>query len=521
MVKKQLKSLLRPEAYPEPARDVSLLQTHVSWIFLAGEYAYKIKKPVDFGFLNFSTLDRRLFYCQEEVRLNRRLCPEIYLGVIPLRESGATVSFSGSGTVVDYAVKMKRLPAERMADRLLAEGRLSAGDAARIAARIASFHRDAERGGDIGSYGSIEAIGRNWEENFRQTEEFAGITLSRADLRLLRSRVEGFMKSNAGLFADRVAGGFIRECDGDIHLENICLGDDVCIFDCIEFNNRFRYTDTAADIAFLLMDLEYHGRRDLADVCLQEYLRASGDTGMLPLIGFYSLYRAFVRGKVESFKLRDPAIPAEERSAAGERGKRYFRLARGYLLREGLAPRVIVLAGLSGSGKSTIAAELALVLGYELLSSDRLRKELAGIPPEERTRDGYASGLYSAAMNDATYREMAARGERLLAAGKGVIFDATFRLRQERTAICRIARSHDVPLHAFLVECPEKLVRQRLAARELLGSGVSDAGWEVYLRQRGEFEPLLESEAGWQTLDGSSPPEQSVDRILGSMGLSG
>ena len=516
---KQLKSLLRPEAYPEPAEDVRLLQTHVSWIFLAGEFVYKIKKPVDFGFLNFSTLDRRLFYCHEEVRLNSRLCPELYLGVVPLREAPGGVSFRGSGTVVDHAVKMKRLPAERMADRLLVSGQLSGGDVAAIAARIAEFHRTAERGGEIDAYGSVAAIARNWEENFQQTEAFAGITLSRADLRLMRRWVDSFMKENAGLFDARVAGGFIRACDGDIHLENICLSDTICIFDCIEFNNRFRYTDTAADIAFLLMDLEYHGRRDLAEVCLGEYCKASADDGMLPLIGFYSLYRAFVRGKVESFRLRDPAIPAEERSGAGERAKRYFRLARGYLLRENLSPALVVLGGLSGSGKSTIAAELAMELGLEFLSSDRIRKELAGIPAGERGSDGYGEGLYSGAMNEATYREIFARGERLLAAGRGAIVDATCRRREERQALRRLADAHGAVLYPFLVECPEKTVRQRLGERERLGTGVSDAGWQVYLRQREEFEPVLESETGWQTLDGSAPLNRSVDRILSVMGL--
>jgi len=515
---KKLKSLLRPEAYPDPAEDVRLVQTHISWIFLAGEFVYKIKKPVDFGFLNFSTLDRRLFYCHEEVRLNSRLCPEIYLGVVPLREAPGGVSFTGSGTVVDHAVKMKRLPEERMADRLLASGRLTGSDVAVIAARIAEFHGSAERGGEIDAYGNVEAIARNWEENFHQAEAFAGITFSRSDLRLIRRWVDRFMKENAGLFADRVAGGFIRACDGDIHLENICLTDKVCIFDCIEFNNRFRYTDTAADIAFLLMDLEFYGRRDLADLCLAEYLKASADDGMLPLIRFYVIYRAFVRGKVESFRLRDPAIPAEERSGAGERAKRYFRLARGYILRENLGPALLSLGGLSGSGKSTIAQELAMELGLELLSSDRIRKELAVIPETQRP-EGYGTGLYSAAMNEATYGEILARVERALASGRGAIVDATCRRQKERESLARLAEGHGAAFYPFMVECPEKVVRQRLEERERLGTGVSDAGWEVYLRQRDEFEPLLESETGWRTLDGSAAPNLSVDRILTVLGL--
>lgn len=510
---------MRPGAYPEPAQDVRLIQTHVSWIFLAGEFAYKIKKPVDFGFLNFSTLDRRRFYCHEEVRLNRRLCPEIYLGVASLRRMAGGVSFHGSGPVVDYAVKMVRLPAERMADRLLARGELTAGDMEKIASKVAEFHQGAERGGEIDGYGSLEAIRRNWEENFNQAEEFSGITVSQADLRLMRERVEGFMAANERVFAARVVGGFIRECDGDIHLENICITERLCIFDCIEFNKRFRYIDTAADIAFLLMDLEFHGRRDLASVFLRKYLAASGDWGTLPLIGFYSLYRAFVRGKVESFRLKDPTIPEEEKDAARERGRRYFRLARGYGVREGLPPYLILLCGLSGSGKSAIAAELSLQLGLDLLSSDILRKELAGIPQQQRGSAGYNSGLYSAERNEATYGEIVARAGRVLATGVGVIVDATCRRREDRERLRSLAEAHGVESRLFLVECAEEIVRQRLEERVRSGTGASDAGWEIYLRQRGEFEPLLESEGWWRPVDGSAPVQESVDGILRAIGL--
>ncbi len=439
---KQLKSLLNPAAYPDPAQDVRLIQTHVSWIFLAGEFVYKVKKPVDFGFLNFSTLDRRRFYCQEEVRLNRRLCPEIYLDVVPLREAPGGLSFRGDGQVVDYAVKMVRLPAERMADRLLEGGVLTPGTMEQIAVTVAEFHRRAERGGEIDGFGSLEVLRRNWEENFRQAEEFAGVTVTAADLRLIRGRVEGFMAAHEELFAERVRGGFIRECDGDLHLENICLTDRICIFDCIEFNTRFRYSDTAADIAFLAMDLEFHGRRDLAAAFLHAYREACGDSGALSLVGFYSLYRAFVRGKVESFRLKDPTIPADEKRGAEERGRRYFRLARGYALREGLPPCLVVLCGLSGSGKSAIAAELSRELGLELLSSDLLRKELAGMAPEERGVAGYDSGLYAPERSAAVYGEILARAGRLLAAGCGVIVDATCKRREDRERLGELSLIH-------------------------------------------------------------------------------
>ena len=233
MDQRLLKSLLMPDAYPEPTKSVRLLQTHVSFLFITDNYVYKIKKPVDLGFLNFTSIDRRRFYCNEEVRLNRRLCPEIYLGVVEVLESASGATFRGEGKVIDYAVKMKRLPEERMLDRMLAEGKVSASDIRKIARTIAEFHLNAERGRTISRYGSITAIRRNWEENFRQIGEFVNISLAKKDLHMITLWVETFMARNQALFAERVSRGFIRDCDGDIHLENICLTSHVCIFDCI------------------------------------------------------------------------------------------------------------------------------------------------------------------------------------------------------------------------------------------------------------------------------------------------
>jgi aminoglycoside phosphotransferase family enzyme/predicted kinase len=515
----QIKSLLKPDAYPDPADGVRLVQTHISWIFLAGKFAYKIKKPVNFGFLDFSTLDRRKFYCDEEVRLNRRLCPEIYLGVTQVREAEGGASFHGDGRVIDHAVKMVRLPEERMANALLAKGELSVDDVKRIAATVADFHRLAGHGAEIESYGSLQSIWRNWEENFEQTEEFVGSTLTPRDLLLIRKWVEGFMTDNAGLLTGRVAGGFIRECDGDLHLENICLTGRVCIFDCIEFNNRFRCTDTAADIAFLLMDLEFHGSRDLSEVFLNEYLAASGDTGALRLIDFYTVYRAFIRGKVESFRLKDPGIPEMEKQAARERAIRYFRLARGYILRKKLAPSLIVICGLTGSGKSTIAETLALELGLEVISSDRLRKELAGVPLRQHSGENYAEGLYTPAQSKATYRELAARVDKLLSSGQGTVVDATCKLRENRELLRRIAERHGALLHLVMAESPEEIVRQRLEERVRQGTSISDGRWEIYLRQQKEFEPLLESEGEHVIVNSSASLHDTVDTILDVMGL--
>jgi aminoglycoside phosphotransferase family enzyme/predicted kinase len=514
-----IESLLQPAAYPDHAEEVRLLQTHISWIFLAGEFAYKVKKPVNFGFLDFSTLDRRRFYCDEEVRLNRRLCPETYLGVVPLRAAGDGASFRGDGAVIDYAVKMKRLPAERMADRLLASGSLTVAEVRSIAATVAAFHRSAARSPEIDGYGSPEAVRRNCEENFQQIEQFVGETISGRDLGLLRRGVGRFLDDRERLFTARVANGFIRECDGDIHLENICLTERVCIFDCIEFSDRLRCSDTAADIAFLLMDLDFHGRRDLAMVCRDEYLAVSGDSDAVPLLGFYSLCRAIVRGKVESLCLRDPGIAEASKREAREKACRHFRLARGYLLREALLPCLMVICGLSGSGKSTIAAALSFELGLTVLSSDRLRKEAVAVPLQQRGTDGYGEGLYTPGRNEATYREILSRADALLAAGEGVIVDATCRRSGDRERLRRLAAARGAPLHFIRVTCPEDVVRQRLEERAREGASLSDATWEVYLRQKEEFEPFPEGEEESLVVDNSAPPDESVDRILAALGL--
>jgi len=515
----QIQSLLQPAAYPDKVADVRLIQTHVSWIFLAGEYAYKIKKPVNFGFLDFSPLDRRLFYCREELRLNRHLCPEIYLDVIKVRETPGGAAFHGEGPTIDYAVKMIRLPAEQMADRLLADGELSGADVKNIAVTVAAFHKQALTGGEINRYGELGTIRSNWEENFQQAEEFIGATISSQELALIRAWVERCLSAKAGLFSGRVAGGFIRECDGDLHLENICLTKRVCIFDCIEFNSRFRYSDTAADIAFLLMDLEFHGRRDLALIFLEEYVAASGDAGVIELVDFYSVYRAFIRGKVESFRLKDSGIPAAEKQAAKEKAMRYFRLARGYILRERLAPALVVVCGLTGSGKSTLAAALATELGLELLSSDRIRKELAGLPLQQHSLDEYGSGLYAPARSAATYRELTARADRVLAAGQGVIVDATCQKREYRVRLRRIAAAHGVPCYLFITEAPEVVIRGRLAERVRQGASISDGRWEIYLRQKEEFEPILAGEGEALVVDSSAALNDAVDVLLSAMGL--
>ncbi|UPU34432.1 AAA family ATPase [Geomonas paludis] len=518
MDQKLIKSLLEAPAYPEPTAEVRLVETHVSFIFITDHFVYKVKKAVDYGFLDFTTLDRRRFYCGEEVRLNRRLCPDVYLGVVELRETPQGAAFNGSGKVIDYAVKMKRLPQERMLDQLLKDGAACAADMARIATAVASFHAAAERDPQIEACGSPAEIGQNWEQNFRQSAPFVGTTLLAGELAEIRQWAIAFLSENETLFQARIAEGFIRDCDGDLHSGNICLTDPVCIFDCIEFNERFRYIDTAADLAFLLMDLEYAGRPDLARELLAAYCAASGDRSMAPLLDFYKAQRAFVRGKVTSLRLGQPGMSQEQSAAVREAARRYYRLARGYTLRSRLAPTLILTCGLSGSGKSSLAAEVSRELGFDLARSDLLRKALAGVPAAGVEPDAtYRAGIYSEAMDRATYDALLVEAERSLAGGRGIVADATFQRRADRERFRELAARMGVPFLVVETRCPEEVTRERLERRRHDPTDVSDARWEQYQQQRAEFQAPQSGES--LLLDSTLPVWDEAERVLSAMGL--
>jgi aminoglycoside phosphotransferase family enzyme/predicted kinase len=520
MIRSILKSLLKSDAYPEPVTRVELVQTHVSYIFLTDRHAYKIKKPVDFGFLNFSSIDRRRFYCNEEVRLNRRLCPDIYEGVVELRETSHGAAFHGNGAVLDYAVKMRRLPAERMLDKLVATGDITPATMREISRLIATFHLNAPTSSTVADHGRLERIMYNWQENFEQMVPFEETTLPARDREYIRSWVTTFAAEHIHTFQQRVDDGFIRECDGDIHLENICLDNDsIHIFDCIEFNDRFRCCDTAADIAFLLMDLDFHGRHDLSDDVINEYISVTGDAGAVPLIHFYKIYRAFVRGKVESFRLNDNGIGIDEQLRAKKRAIRYFRLVRGYIERCHLKPTLFITCGLMGSGKSTLSTQLAFELGLPLYNSDVIRKQLAGFPVDTQSRDAFNTGLYNQQTHDATYTELLSKAAQHITTGGSVIIDACFTHRDQRSAFAALADLHAVRFTILHVTCSDAENKRRLLDREASGVSVSDGRLELLTYQAEAFEPPNESEGILIRLHGTGPPEALTHDIYTRLAL--
>lgn len=505
---------MKPESYPLPTSSVELVQTHVSWIFLTDSHAFKIKKPVNFGFLDFSTLELRHFYCNEELRLNRRLCPEIYEDVIPLRESGKGAAFSGDGPIVDYAVMMKRLPAERMLDKLVESGAATPEELKNVAAAVSRFHAAAETSAHISGFGSLQQIMFNWNENLEQMLPYQDSTLPAEERYAIQEWVTEFSETHRDLFERRVKGGYIRDCDGDLHLENICLtGERVCIFDCIEFNERFRFCDTAADIAFLLMDLDFHGRRDLAQTVFTTYQEASGDPELAPLTDFYKVYRAFVRGKVESFRTSDRGISRESRALAGRRAIRYFRLARGYCQSSRLRPTLFITCGSMGCGKSTLADQLAFELGISLHNSDVVRKKLAGKPLLSAVSDHYGQGLYDSAMTERTYAELMRLAENELAAGRSTVIDASFNKAARRGAFAELAARRTCGFIILKVLCDRAEQKKRLIKRSESGTSVSDGRLELLERQMADFEAPSPHEGRIIQLNTINTPETLASHI--------
>jgi hypothetical protein len=325
-----IQTLLDPAVYPHPADDIRLVQTHISYVLLAGDSVYKFKKPVNFGFLDFSTLEKRHFCCEQELLLNRRLCPEIYLGLVTVTREGGAYHLNGRGEIVEYGVRMARMPEERMMGRVIAAGELTRAHLDALVAVLVPFYEKSEHGPAIDRFGTAEAVAVNVLENFEQTRGYVGGgALSGAQFEAISAYARGVLALE-DLFARRIAEGRIRDCHGDLYSANICLADRVYIYDCIEFNQRFRYCDVASDIAFLAMDLDYHRLPELSAYFVERFAAAARDPGLQELLPFYKCYRAYVRGKIGLFTAGDAAVEESVRASCLEGAARYFQLAHGY-----------------------------------------------------------------------------------------------------------------------------------------------------------------------------------------------
>lgn len=465
-----------------------MVQTHASWVFIAAPFVFKVKKPVNLGFLDFSTLAKRRHFCEREVALNRRLSKQTYLGVIPIMRNDGSFSIGGRGRVVEYAVKMRHLAERGFLDRMLARGAVGVKELDRVANVLTGFYRKQHPTPAIERWGLIRRLKISTDENFRQAKPFVGRTISAAALTTLRSWTNAFYRRHAALFAARIREGRIRDCHGDLHLEHIHFSRDaVAIFDCIEFNDRFRYVDVASDLAFLAMDLDFHGRADLATYFAGEMAERLKDPDLLRLLNFYKTYRAFVRGKVESLHSLSPGAESKERGTSENAATRYFRLALNYTV-AGSRPLVLVIMGRIASGKSTLAHALGGELDWPVISSDRIRKELAGVPPTIRLPDRERRQLYSERMTDRTYSTMCSTALRQVRAGKSVILDATFSRRKWRRELERHFSGRDACLRFVEVRASDAAIKAHLRRRSRRFDEISDARIDDFTKLTGSYE---------------------------------
>ena len=505
-------ALRNPACYPHPAEQVEVIETHISYVLLSGAYAYKIKKAVALGFLDFSTLARRRMYCEEELRLNRRLAPELYLAVLAITGPPDVPRFAGKGEAIEYAVQMTRFSQEDLLDRQLAVGCLSPDMIDQLADQLAGFHGGAERAPPDGQFGSPEAVWEPMVQNFAQLGEQLSDAVHRSRLADLEAWSRKRFSQLAGLLATRLRDGWIRECHGDLHLGNVVrTGAGLRIFDCIEFDPGLRWIDVLNEIAFLTMDLEERGRADYAHRLLNRYLEANGDYSGLPLLAFYTVYRALVRAKVAAIRAsqEDPAGRLTDLASCDQ----YLACAVKATLPG--KPRLLLMHGLAGSGKSWLAQQLLERLGALRIRSDIERKRLFGLPALARSDCAVGDGIYDAAATAATYDRLVELARHILAAGYPVLVDAANLKAWQRKAFRELAAARGVPFVILACTAPEAVLQARLATRRAAGRDASEADQAVLAYQMRAREPIApDEEACTLTIDTSAPFPDDLPAVL-------
>lgn len=483
-----IRALQDERRYPHPVSEMRLIETHISWVILTGRYVYKVKKPVDLGFLDFTSLAARRHFCEEELRLNRRLAPALYLGVVAITGSPEDPHLEGPGEPFEYAVRMLQFADELRLDHLLAAGRLSPELVERLAHVIARFHA-ALPCAAAGDHGGIDSVRTPARENFTAIRLPAAFEAERRALKEVEAWTERRLVDLEPLVAQRKAAGFVRECHGDLHLANVTLHEGAPTpFDCLEFDPRLRWIDVMNEVAFLTMDLDFKDRGDLSLRFLNEYLHHTGDYEGLRVLRFYQAYRAMVRAKIEGIRIGQSGGSS---AADYEDLLRRIRLARRYT-RAGRGA-VVIAHGLSGSGKTTLSRALLESCGLIRIRSDVERKRLAGYPPDARTRSPVGGGLYTRVAGERTYARLRELAAVIIGSGYSAFVDATFLQRSQRDDFRGLARELDVPFVILDFQAPEEVLAARIRGRQR-GTDASEADVAVLTRQLATHEPLAADE---------------------------
>jgi aminoglycoside phosphotransferase family enzyme/predicted kinase len=485
-----IKALLSPSCYDHPVEHIERVETHISWVLLTGDYVYKIKKPVDFGFLDFSTLERRKHFCEEELRLNQRLAPELYLDVVPIGGSAEAPRLYASASILEYAVKMRQFPQSQQLDQVLARGELRPQQLDAVAILLADFHRSIESSGQDSDYGDPGHVYHPVQENFQQIRQH----LPELDQPDELGEVEQWSRTSFEQIRERIGrrkqDGFVRECHGDLHLTNLAwFHDKPLVFDCIEFNPDLYWIDVINDMAFLVMDLQDRGQWSLAYRLLNVYLQRTGDYEGITVLKFYLVYRAMVLSKVNAIRLAQASGDAQLAQQTIDEFSNYLHLAVRYVRHR--QPALIITRGVSASGKSVVTGELLEHLGGVRIRSDVERKRLHGIDPDEQASADLDAGIYSAEATRHTYDRLHELAGLIMDAGWPVIVDAAFLRRHERERFRQLAREKSAPYVVLDFKAPADVLRQRIRQRQ---NDVSDAGIEVLERQLVTQEPLLDDE---------------------------
>ena len=489
-----IQQMLQPGFYPHGvAEPVQLIQTHASFVLLTGDYTYKIKKPVNFGFLDYSTLAKRQHFCTQEWLMNQRTAPEIYLEVLPIIQAGDSFqlgsnlpAITSAEIAVEYVLKMREFPQDSLLLSLLERGLLTDQLMADLGREVANFHSRAISNSYIRRFGEVSQIRTAIDNNYLISEKYIGGPQTQTQYQETKDYTDAFFAENPELFNRRIANNKIRECHGDLHLRNIALWQDkILLFDCIEFNEPFRFVDVMYDVAFTVMDLESRGRRDLGNAFLNTYIEQTGDWEGLQLLPLYLSRQAYVRAKVTSLMLDDPAISTAQKAEISQTAAHYYKLAWQYTKpRRG---KLTLMSGLSGSGKSTAARYLARRTGAIHIRSDAVRKHLGGIPLNERG----GQDLYSDEMTAQTYGRLLELGVILADRGWDVILDAKFDRQNLRTDAIDRAQSHGLPLQIIYCTAPIEVLGERLQQRR---GDIADATAELLSSQQAAFQPFTELE---------------------------